>query len=63
MFNDFKRSRGSIWKSSVNSFIGSVFLGVCALWAIIVICQASWGVNPVAQAFTNAVAMETQVSN
>ena len=53
--------RISIWKLRVNTFIGSLFLGTCALWAALIMIQASWGANPVANAFANVIKSETQL--
>ncbi len=53
--------RGSIWKSRINSLLGICFVGTCALWAATVIVQASWGVNPVTQAFAQVVERETRL--
>jgi hypothetical protein len=51
--------RDSIWKSRVNSLIGSIFLGSVALWAALLIVEASWGTNPLATAFEKAVYTRT----
>jgi hypothetical protein len=55
--------KGSIWRSRVNSGLGILFLGSCMLWAIVVISQAAWHVNPVATAFAAMVDRETQLPN
>ena len=54
-------TRKSIWKVRVNAFLGSIFLGTCALWAALIMIQASWGINPVANAFASVVEAETQL--
>jgi hypothetical protein len=56
-----KPIRGSVWKSRVNSFIGFMFVGSCAIWAGLVIVQAAWGTNPLANAFIAIVQAETQL--
>ncbi len=53
--------RGSVWKSRVNSVIGLMFVGSCAIWAGLVIVQAAWGTNPLANAFAAMVQAETQL--
>jgi len=60
MASDFTSIKSSIWKSRVNSGIGIMFLGTCALWAGLVIVRAAWGVNPVETAFAMAMTQETQ---
>ena len=55
----FEPIRESLWKSRVNTLIGSIFLSSVALWAGIVIVEASWGVNPVVEAFSAAMEERT----
>ncbi len=47
--------RGSIWRSNINSFLGTMFLGSVGLFAGILIWQAGVGTNPIAQAFEATV--------
>jgi hypothetical protein len=60
MFDAYKL-RDSIWKSRVNSALGSIFLGSVALWAALLIAEASWGTNPLASAFEKAVYARTHL--
>jgi hypothetical protein len=60
MFDKYEL-RGSIWKSRVNSLIGSLFLGACALWAAIFMIELAWGVNPLAKAFASAISNHTML--
>lgn len=62
MFDKYEL-RGSIWKSRVNSIIGSVFLGSVALWAAIFMTELTWGINPVIEAFAATVEMRTTLPN
>ena len=55
--------RGSIWRSHVNTFLGSVFLASVALWASVVMVHAAWGINPVTNAFAAVMVRETQLPN
>ena len=59
----FDPIKGSIWKSNINFFLGALLLGSCGLWAIIVIVETAWNVNPVATAFAEVVYKETGVKN
>ena len=47
--------KGSILKSHVNSILGSLLLGSCALWAGMAIIQTAWLINPVTTAFAAMV--------
>jgi len=47
--------RESIWRSNVNSWLGTLFLGSVALFASIVIWEAGFGANPLVQAFEATV--------
>jgi len=38
--------RSAIWLSNVNTMLGSLLLGACALAAGLVIWQAAFGTNP-----------------
>ncbi len=49
----------SILRSHVHTGLGMALLGACALWAVMVITETSWGVNPIAQAFASMVERET----
>ncbi len=51
--------RGSILQSHINSVLGSLLLASCALWAVVVIVQTAWGVNPVTKAFAAVIERET----
>ncbi len=53
--------RGSIWKSNVNTFLGTLLLATFALWASLVMWRAAFGENPLANAFSAAIASETQI--
>ena len=61
MFTDFTPIRGSIWKQKVNTYIGLAFIGTCALWAGLVVVQASSGENPLANAFASVIVQETSI--
>ncbi|TSC69419.1 MAG: hypothetical protein G01um101456_198 [Parcubacteria group bacterium Gr01-1014_56] len=54
--------RGSIWKSNVNSWLGTLFLASCALWAVVVIVQTAWGTNPVTNAFAAIIESQAEIS-
>lgn len=47
--------RESIWRSDVNTALGMLFIGSCALWAGLAIIEASWHVNPLSTAFAKAL--------
>ena len=53
--------RGSIWKSHVNFFLGTMLLASVGLWASVVMVHAAWGINPVTNAFAAVVKQETQL--
>ena len=54
-------TRESIWQSRVNSFIGLLFVGTCALWAATFVLRVTWGIDPLAQAFAATIQAETTV--
>ena len=56
----FDPIRGSVWKSRVNSFIGLLFVGSFGLWALVVVMQAGWGINPLVNSFSAIIEKETQ---
>lgn len=47
--------RGSIWRSNINSWLGSLFLASVALLAGIIMWQAASGTNPLVGAFEATV--------
>ncbi|HVV39022.1 MAG TPA: hypothetical protein VHD31_01725 [Candidatus Paceibacterota bacterium] len=63
MFDDYKKIRGSIWQSNINSWLGSLFLISVALWAALIMMHFVWNTNPIANTFTAAIVHETQLPN
>ena len=59
MFLEYKPIRGPLLKSRVNSLIGSLFLGTCALWAATFIWDITTGDNPITHAIVATVGAET----
>lgn len=55
MFAEFERPQGNIFREPVNSFIGAVFLGTCALWAALFMWNVSTGSNPLDRAILAAI--------
>ncbi|MBC7836754.1 hypothetical protein H7X87_03180 [Acetobacteraceae bacterium] len=53
--------RGSVWRSNVHFFVGTIFLATCGLWAGLVMVQAAWGINPISQAFASTINSELQL--
>jgi hypothetical protein len=51
----------SVLRSNVNTLIGFALVASCALWAGSVIVQATWHVDPVANAFSAMVYQETHI--
>lgn len=51
--------KASILYTRVNSVIGILFIGSCALWAGITMTEAAWGKNPVANALAKVIEEET----
>lgn len=47
--------RSAIWLSDVNTMLGALLLGACALAAGLVIWQAAFGVNPFEQVLLSSV--------
>jgi hypothetical protein len=47
MFTEFVRPSGNIFEQPVNSLIGSIFLGTCALWGAIFVWNVTTGSNPI----------------
>jgi hypothetical protein len=61
MFLDFERPTGSLFRAPVNAFLGSIFLGTCALWAAMFIWNVSSGDNPISQAIASAIEKQTML--
>lgn len=61
MFAEFERPAGNIFHSRVNSWLGCVFLGVCALWAAMFVSNVTSGSNPVSAAIVSAIAPQTSL--
>lgn len=47
-------SERNLLRERVNTFLGSLLIGVVALWAGMTIWQTANGTNPIAKAFINA---------
>ena len=47
--------QSSILKSNINFYIGSTFLGTCALFAAVLMIEAGYGMNPIVEAFEATV--------
>lgn len=50
-----------VLRARVNTFLGTCLLGSVALLAAVIICEASWGTNPVVKAFSAVAQKETQL--
>jgi len=59
MFTEFTPITGSLFNQRVNGFLGSLFLGTVALWAAMLIWNATQGSNPIERALANAVQSST----
>jgi len=59
MFTDFEYIRGSLLTERVNTLLGSVFLGTCALWAALFIWNVTSGSNPLDKAIAKIVVENT----
>lgn len=55
MFTDFERPAGNIFKTSVNSYLGTTFLLTCALWAAMFIWNVTTGDNPISHVIAATV--------
>lgn len=48
----------SVLRSNINSYLGMLLVGACALFAGIYILQAAFGYNPIVHAFETTVYRE-----
>jgi hypothetical protein len=46
MFSDFTRPRGNVLMAPINSILGTMFLGTCALWAAMFMWTLKTGTDP-----------------
>lgn len=61
MFTEFKREKGPLYKQRVNTLVGSIFLGTCALWAAMFVWNVTTGGNPISRTIAAAVQGQTIV--
>jgi hypothetical protein len=61
MFIDFERPVGSLFRQPVNTFLGSIFLTACALWAGMFMWNLSTGNNPISQAIASTIQSEVNL--
>lgn len=62
MFSEFTPIRRSLFNERVNTFLGVIFLGTCALWAALFVWNISTGSNPINHAFAAAIGQTTDLS-
>ena len=58
MFTEFSSIKGSLFKERVNTWLGIVFIGTCALWASMFIWNISSGDNPIDHTIAAAIDQE-----
>jgi hypothetical protein len=55
MFAEFELPQGNILLERVNSIVGCLFLGTCALWAAVFVWNVTTGSNPIDHAIISYV--------
>ena len=58
MFSEFSPIKGSLFTERVNSWLGTLFLGSCALWAALFVWNVAAGNNPLDHAIAAAIEHE-----
>jgi hypothetical protein len=55
MFLEFTPIKGPLLQEKVNTLLGTIFLGTCALWAAIFILDVATGNNPIDKSIAAAI--------